>query len=42
MLFKAPEYPGTHYQMKVDLYAGNHDLMESMMVNLTTIYGELL
>ena len=42
MLFEAPEYPGTHYQMKVDLYSSTNLLMESMMVNLTTVYGELL
>lgn len=41
-LFRAPKFPGTHYQMKVDLYSSTNLLMESMMVNLTTVYGELL
>ena len=41
-LFQAPQYPGTHYQMKVDLYTSTDILMESMMVNLTTVYGDLL
>ena len=42
LLFKAPKYPGTHYQMKVDLWTSSHILVESMMVNLTTVYGDLL
>lgn len=41
-LFQAPKFPGTHYQMKVDLYTSTDILMESMMVNLTTVYGDLL
>ena len=40
-LFKTPAYPGDHYQMKVDLYTSSN-LIESMMVNLTTVYGDLL
>ena len=42
LLFKSPEYPGTHYQMKVNLFTSAHVLVESMMVNLTTVYGDLL
>lgn len=41
-LFKAPAYPGTHYQMKVNMFTSSNVLVESMMVNLTTVYGELL
>lgn len=41
-LFTAPALPGTHYQMGVDLYSCSDVLMESMKVNLTTVYGELL
>lgn len=41
-LFKAPAYPGTHYQMKVNLFTSTNVLVESMMVNLTTVYGDLL
>jgi hypothetical protein len=41
-LFKAPAYPGTHYQMKVNLFSSSNLLVESMYVNLTTVYGELL
>lgn len=26
-LFIAPQYPGTHYQMKVDLYTNSHLLI---------------
>ena len=40
-LFKAPAYPGTHYQMKVDMFSSSDVLVESMMVNLTTVYGQL-
>ena len=38
-LFKAPPFPGTHYQMKVDMFTSTNVLAESMMVNLTTVYG---
>ena len=41
-LFKAPAYPGTHYQMKVNLFTTSNILYQSMMVNLTTVYGNLL
>lgn len=41
-LFKAPAYPGTHYQMKVNLFTSSDVLVESMKVNLTTVYGNLL
>lgn len=41
-LFKAPAYPGTHYQMKVNLFTSSDVLMESMKVNITTVYGDLL
>ena len=41
-LFKAPVYPGTHYQMKVNLFTSSDVLVESMKVNLTTVYGNLL
>lgn len=41
-LFTAPQYPGTHYQMKVDLYTNTDKLIESQYVNLTTVYGKLL
>lgn len=41
-LFKAPAYPGTHYRMKVNLFTSTDILVESMMVNLTTVYGNLL
>lgn len=41
-LFKAPAYPGNHYQMKVNLFTSADVLVESMMVNLTTVYGDLL
>lgn len=41
-LFKAPAYPGTHYQMKVNLFTSSDILVESMYVNLTTVYGNLL
>jgi len=41
-LFTAPQYPGTHYQMKVDLYSTANLLIESQYVNLTTVYGNLL
>lgn len=41
-LFKAPAYPGNHYQMKVNLFTSANVLVESMMVNLTTVYGDLL
>jgi len=41
-LFTAPQYPGTHYQMKVDLYTSTNLLIESQYINLTTVYGKLL
>ena len=41
-LFKAPPYPGSHYQTKVDMFTSTDVLAESMMVNLTTVYGHLL
>jgi hypothetical protein len=41
-LFTAPQYPGTHYQMKVDLYTDTNKLIESQYINLTTVYGKLL
>lgn len=41
-LFTAPQYPGTHYQMKVDLYTNTDRLIESQYINLTTVYGKLL
>lgn len=41
-LFKAPAYPGTHYQMKVNLFTSSDVLLESMYVNITTVYGNLL
>lgn len=41
-LFTAPQYPGSHYQMKVDLYTNTDLLIESQYINLTTVYGKLL
>lgn len=41
-MFTAPQYPGTHYQMKVDLYTNTNKLIESQYINLTTVYGKLL
>ena len=41
-LFTAPQYPGNHYQMKVDLYTNTNRLIESQYINLTTVYGKLL
>ena len=41
-LFTAPQYPGNHYQMKVDLYTNTDRLIESQYINLTTVYGKLL
>lgn len=39
LLFRTPNFPGSHYQMKVDLYSNTDLLLEQMMVNLTTVYG---
>ena len=39
LLFETPNYPGSHYQMKVDLYSNSDILLEQMKVNLTTVYG---
>ena len=41
-LFTAPQYPGSHYQMKVELYTNTDLLIESQYINLTTVYGKLL
>jgi hypothetical protein len=41
-LFTAPQYPGNHYQMKVDLYTDTNRLIESQFINLTTVFGKLL
>lgn len=41
-LFTAPQYPGSHYQMKVDLYTSTDLLIESQYINLTSVYGKLL
>lgn len=45
LLFTTPQYPGTHYQMKADLYTtigGNDVMIETSMVNITTVYGTYL
>ena len=41
-LFTTPEYPGSHYQMGVDLWSGIGQLVESQRVNVTTVYGYYL
>lgn len=44
-LFTSPAYPGTHYQMKADLYTqilSKDVLIETMKVNLTTVFGTYL
>jgi hypothetical protein len=41
-LFKSPAYPGDQYQMKVDLYTNTQLLIESQLINITTVYGVLL
>lgn len=45
LLFTTPQYPGTHYQMKAELYtniAGKDVMIERTMVNITTVYGTYL
>jgi len=41
-LFTAPINPGSHYLMGVKLYSTDDSLVESMMVNVTTVFGYLL
>ena len=44
-LFTSPAYPGTHYQMKADLYtqiSSKDVLIETTRVNLTTVFGTYL
>ena len=41
-LFLSPPYPGNQYQVKVNLFTSADILIESMMVNLTTVYGSAL
>jgi hypothetical protein len=41
-LFTAPAYPGDIYLMKVNMFTSTNLLVESMLVNLTTVYGDLL
>jgi hypothetical protein len=45
-LFTSPANPGTHYQMKADIYTtlanGTDLLVETSSVNLTTVFGEYL
>ena len=38
-LFLSPAYPGSQYQVKANLFDSAGILYESMMVNLTTVYG---
>ena len=41
-LFTAPDYPGNHYQMQVNLWTSSYALVESQYINLTTVYGYYL
>ena len=41
-LFLSPKNPGPHYQTKVNLFSSSDVLLESMMVNLTKVYGSQL
>lgn len=38
-LFKLPEYPGTHYNITIELYDVNGLLREKETVNMTRILG---
>jgi hypothetical protein len=42
LLFTAPNYPGNHYQMQVNLWSSSNLLVESQYINLTTVYGYYL
>lgn len=42
MLFTAPNFPGNHYQMQVNLWSTSNTLVESQYINLTTVYGYYL
>lgn len=37
-LFKAPRYPGTHYNMSLELYSGDV-LVEKSTINMTNVQG---
>jgi hypothetical protein len=41
-LFTTPKYPGDQYQMKVNLWGNDNSLVETQMVNITTVYGSYL
>lgn len=41
-LFTAPRFPGSHYQMQVNLWSNTNTLVESQYINLTTVYGYYL
>jgi hypothetical protein len=42
MLFTAPNFPGNHYRMQVNLWSASNQLVESQFINLTTVYGYYL
>lgn len=37
-LFTAPEYPGSHYLMKIEMYSGPN-LVETQYMNVTEVLG---
>jgi len=41
-LFTTPPFPGKHYTMRVNLWSNTNALVESQLINITTVFGHYL